>query len=794
MPVPSLSVDKVRRFQDPDAFSFETTAELPTSSHIIGQPRGTRAIEFGIGIENQGYNIYVLGNTGTGRTTAIERFLQELTRGRLTPEDWIYVHNFTTPHQPRAIELPPGEGAVFQERMERLIANLRVDLPEAFDTDAYRDTIEAVHQAFEDQRAELLRDLQHKTAAAGLALLKTPSGFLVAPVQDGRQLSAADLQQLPVAQRQRLEQQRQTLTDELEGVLHQIHELEQQTRREMKQIDRQVADTAVQHHFENLRALYQGQAEMLLYLEEVRQDVLNQIDDFTPPLDRTEVIDLSRYEVNVIIDNARMSGAPVVVEANPTFHNLFGRLEYEMRSGYLSTHFTNIRGGSLHRANGGYLIMDAQDLVRNSDAWEALKRAIKAQTIQVQPQATMDSGRVLAKSLDPEPIPLAVKIILIGSLGLYYYLHEQDEDFSNLFKVRADFDNSMPRHEEHVKEYALFIASRCHEENLLHFDRAAVARVVEHGSRLAEHQEKLSTLFGAIADLIREASYWAGRNGRTLVTADDVQQALAERIQRANRIEEELLEQILDGSIFIATEGSVVGQVNGLAIIDTGDYSFGQPGRITARTFMGEEGVVHIERETEMSGPIHEKGVLTLTGYMGGTYAQHQPLSLTASLTFEQNYVTIDGDSASCSELYAMLSSLSEIPVRQGIGVTGSVNQRGEVQPIGGVNEKIEGFFRLCRARGLSGEQGVVIPASNADNLMLHEDVVAAVAEGQFHIWTIDHIDEGIELLTGVPAGQRDESGEYPQGTVHQVVQARLFELAKELNKFGDDDDDDDDD
>ena len=791
MPVQPLTTDKLRRFQDPDSFSFETTGDLPASSHIIGQPRGTRAIEFGIGIESQGYNIYVLGNTGTGRTTAIERFLQERTRHRPTPEDWIYVHNFTTPHEPRAIELPAGEGAVFQERMERLIANLKVDLPQAFDTDTYRDTIEAVHQAFEDQRAELLRGLQHKAAAANLALLKTPSGYLVAPVQDGRQLSPADLQQMPVAQRQGLEQQRQALTGELEEVLQQIHQMEQQARLEMKQIDRQVADTAVQHHFENLRALYQGQAEMFLYLEEVRQDVLNQIDDFTPPLDRSEVIDLSRYEVNVIIDNARTAGAPVVVEANPTFHNLFGRLEYEMRSGYLSTHFTNVRGGSLHRANGGYLIMDAQDLVRNGDAWEGLKRAIKAQAIQVQPQATVDAGRVLAKSLDPEPIPLAVKVILIGSLGLYYYLHEQDEDFSTLFKVRADFNSTMPRHEEHVEEYALFIARLCHEENLPHFDRTAVAKIVEYGSRLAEHQEKLSTLFGTIADLIREASYWADGNDRTLVTAADVQQALAERTRRANRMEEELLEQILDGSIFIATEGSVVGQVNGLAIIETGDYSFGQPGRITARTFMGEEGVVHIERETEMSGPIHEKGVLTLTGYMGGTYAQHQPLSLTASLTFEQNYVMIDGDSASCSELYAMLSSLGEIPVRQGIGVTGSVNQRGEVQPIGGVNEKIEGFFRLCRTRGLTGEQGVVIPASNADNLMLHEDVVAAIGEGQFHIWSINHIDEGIELLTGVPAGRRDESGEYPEGTVHHRVQTRLFELAKELNNFGDDDDDD---
>lgn len=792
MPVQALSADKLRRFQDPHTFSFETTAELPASIDIIGQPRGTRAIEFGIGIKSQGYNIYALGKTGTGRTTTIERFLQEQTRYQPTPTDWIYVHNFTTPHQPRAIELPPGEGAIFQERMAGLIGNLKVDLPQAFDTDTYREAIEALHQTYEAARIELLQTVQHRAAAAGFALLKTPSGYLITPVQDGQQMTPADLQQMPVEQRQLLEQQRQMLTGELEDALRQIHQLEQQARQEMKQIDRQVADAAVEHHFDNLRALYLGQAEMLLYLEEVHQDVLDQIDDFTPPLDSTEVIDLSRYEVNVLIDNSRTAGAPVVVERNPTLNNLFGRLEYEMRSGHLSTHFTNIRGGSLHRANGGYLIMDAHELLRNRDAWEALKRALNAAEIQVQSQSAMDGGRVLAKSLDPEPIPLSLKIILIGSLGLYYHLYEQDEDFRTLFKVRADFDSTMPRNEEHVAEYAQFIASLCYDENLPHFDRPAVAKVIEYGSRLAEHQRKLSTLFGAIADLIREAGYWATSSGREVVTATDVQQALIERQQRANRLEEEILEQILDGSIFIATEGSVVGQVNGLAVIDTGDYSFGQPGRITARTFMGEEGVVHIERETEMSGPIHEKGVLTLTGYMGGTYAQHQPLSLTASLTFEQNYVTIDGDSASCGELYAMLSSLSEIPVKQGIGVTGSVNQRGEVQPIGGVNEKIEGFFRLCQARGLSGDQGVIVPASNVDNLMLHEDVVTAVGEGKFHVWPISHIDEGIELLTGVPAGCRDESGNYPEGTVHYLVQARLFELAKELDNFGDDDDDED--
>ncbi|HEX6385501.1 MAG TPA: ATP-binding protein [Anaerolineae bacterium] len=793
MSMQPLSADKLRRFQDPDAFTFETTAEVPASIHIIGQPRGTRAIEFGIGIQSQGYNIYVLGKTGTGRTTAIERFLEERSHYQPTPDDWIYVHNFTVPHQPRAVELPAGQGIVFRARMVELIASLRIHLPRAFDTERYRETIEAMRQTFESQRHELLQGLQRKATAAGFTLFNTPSGYVVAPMGDGQPASPADQLQVPVAQQLVLEQEYQTLTGELEDALQQIHQLEQQTRRQIKQVDRQVADAAMQHHFEKLRALHQGQAEMLLYLEEVRQDVLNQIDDFTLPLESAESIDLSRYEVNVIIDNSRTTGPPVIAESNPTFHNLFGRLEYEVRAGHLSTHFTNIRSGSLHRANGGYLIMQAEDLLRDRDTWETLKRALRTQEIQVQPRATMDTGQVLAKSLDPEPIPLSLKVILVGSLSLYYQLHEQDEDFGTLFKVRADFDSTMPCDKEHVEAYSLFVASRCHEEKLPHFDRTAVAKVVEYGSRLAEHQQKLSTLFGAIADLIRESSYWATYNEHKAVTAADVQQALAERTHRASRMEEEILEQVLEGSIFIVTDGSVIGQINGLAIIDTGDYSFGQPGRISARTFMGEEGVVHIERETEMSGPIHEKGVLTLTGYLGGTYAQHQPLSLTASLTFEQNYVSIDGDSASCGELYTILSSLSEVPLRQGIGVTGSVNQRGEVQPIGSVNEKIEGFFRLCQARGLSGEQGVIIPASNVNNLMLHEDVVTAVCQGKFHVWPINHIDEGIELLTGIPAGRCDEHGNYPEGTVHHMVQQRLFELARELNKFGEDDDGDDD-
>ncbi|MCB9004827.1 MAG: AAA family ATPase [Ardenticatenaceae bacterium] len=789
MPLDTLPPEKLRFTCDPQTFAFETTADLPATTAIIGQPRGLRAIEFGISIQSEGYNIFIMGPVGTGRTTAIERFLQERTRTHPVPKDWVYVNNFRTPHQPRAIDLPAGEGTVLQARMSRLIATLSHDLPQAFDTEVYEQAVAGVRQEFEAQQNEMLRALQETAVAQGFDLVNTPSGLVVAPVRDGEPLPPQAIQQLEANERQSLMQQQEVLSDKLDDVLAQIRQLEMAARRRVAEIDRDVTESTIQHPFAHMREQYQEQEEVLLYLEEVRQDVLNQIDDFAPPEDDGERdIDLRRYEVNVLVDNSKEEGMPVIVEQNPTYYNLFGRIEYEMVSGVVQTDFTNIKCGSIHRANGGYLIMDAADLLQDGgEAWEALKRTLKAHEARIQLAATMDASQVLAKSLSPEPIPLNVKIVLVGNPAIYYMLYEQDEDFRTLFKVRADFDVIMPYTPENVQAYATFVATRCQEEGLLPFGRTAVAKVVEFGTRLAEHQQKLTTRFGAVADLLREASFWAGYHGRSTVEAADVQTALTEREHRANRMEEEAREDMLEGLIFIATEGDVIGQVNGLSVLDTGEHAFGQPGRITARTYMGESGVVHIERETDMSGPIHQKGVYTLIGYLGGTYAQHQPLTLAASLTFEQTYSGVDGDSASSTELYALLSSLSDLPVHQGRAVTGSVNQRGEIQPIGGVNEKIEGFFRLCEARGLTGEQGVLIPASNAVHLMLHEDVVTAVAANQFHIWPVRTIDEGIELLTGTPAGQPHADGTYPKGTVHEVVHRRLLALAQELKSFGDD-------
>lgn len=782
-----LTPAELRRQTDPATLKFKTTADLQPGTHIIGQPRGTRAIEFGVGIKSHGYNIFVLGEPGTGRATAIQQFLRSYADKQPPPPDWVYVYNFSTPHKPRAISLPTGQGAAFQSRMVQLIQDLKRELPQAFDTETYRETLDAEQRAFDKKQNELLLVVQQAAGEAGFGMMQTPQGFTIVPLVEGQPMQSQQLQALPPEARQELEEAQAELVSQLDGALGEIHKLERETRERMKALDTQVAETAVHHHFATLQKQYEGEDEVQLYLEEVHQDVLAQIDFFAPRGDDPVILDLRRYEVNLLVDNTGVTGAPVILETNPSFHQIFGRLEYEMYNGALLTHFANIKPGSLHEANGGYLIVSAHELLKDGRAWEALKRSLHNEEIRVQPLAQMETNQVLAKSLDPEPIPLSLKIVLMGSPRLYYLLHEQDMDFLPLFKVRADFDTVMPRVVENEHEYALFVAARCVEEELRPFDQTAVAKVIEFGSRLADEQGKLSTRFGAVSDLVREASYWAERHERETVTAVDVQQALTERIHRANRIEEQMQEQIIKGTIFIATEGTVVGQVNGLSVLDTGEYMFGQPGRITARTFMGDDGVIHIERETDMSGPLHQKGVLTLVGYLGGTYAQNQPLSLTASLTFEQNYGGIDGDSASSTELYALLSSLSNVPIKQSIAVTGSVNQRGEVQPIGGVNEKIEGFYHLCAARGLTGEQGVMIPESNVENLMLAEEVVTAVAEGKFHIWTVRTIDEGIEQLMDMPAGQRQADGRYPEGTLHNLVQARLLKLATDLSKFGDD-------
>lgn len=779
--VKSLSADKLRLVCDPSGLAFETTADVEPSTAIIGQPRATRALEFGMGLKSKGYNIFVKGSSGTGRSAAIRHFLRQRCGQEPTPPDWVYVHNFDTPHRPKAMRLAPGQGAVLAERMKELIDSVQLALTQAFENESYRRTVQALDQKVAEQREVMLDALERKATAQGFDLQETASGLTVTTGEDDSDEANNDD---AAARRDTL----RALQTELQDILREQRHRERDARDERQKLDRDVVDEATREEFEAVLALYEEQEPVKAYLANVQEDLLDQVSRAAPGLDDKEfdqLVDLRRYEVNVLVDNSAEEGAPVVVQLNPTHENLFGLLEYEPQGHTIMTHYTQIKAGDLHKANGGYLVMYALHIVRQRETWDALKRALKAEEIEMRPPQS--DGPVIANTLWPEPVPLNVKVILLGSGPAYNSLYENDEEFGDLFKVRADFSDTMPRDTASEQSYAEFVAARSTEEKLRPFGRAAVAKIIEHGSRLAEHQCKLSTRFGAIADLVREADYWAGRNGHETVTGEDVQQALDERTMRANLAAELFRERVLEGAVFIATEGEVVGQVNGLAVVEIGEFTYGEPERITARTFMGDDGIIHIERETDMAGPLHDKGVLTLNGYLGGTYAQRQPLSVNASLTFEQNYFGIEGDSASSSELYALLSSLGELPIRQSIGATGSVNQRGEIQSIGAVNEKVEGFFDICRARGLTGEQGVIIPATNVINLMLREDVVEAARAGLFHIWPVTTISEGLSLLTGIPAGAPDEHDEYPPGTVHYAVKKRLLELATELKNFADD-------
>ena len=794
MPVKPISSNELHSVCPAEQFDFQSTAELTTAGTIFGQPRGLRAIEFGINIASKGYNIYILGETGTGRTTAIRRFLRQKTSHATVPEDRIYVHNFSTPYQPTAISLPAGQGTQFCKRMEQMVTCLQEDLTEVFSDDAYQDEILRLAERLKIKQDLLVRSLDKRAREEGFTVLKTAAGMTIAPMVEDELMTEEQYDEMSAEDRKKLNARRETLNDSLDEALRRVRELQQQSRVDMRALDRRVAEAAIAHHFTGMDEIYTTHETISRYLQAVHDDVLAHLDDFRPNGEERlpDAGDLRRYRINVLVDNSRTEAAPVVIETNPTYHNLLGRIEYEMVQGVMSTHFTHIKGGSLHHANGGYLVIEARDIFEQPMAWEALKRAVKWEKIVLQPTNTLDGSNILAGSLNPEPIPLNVKIILLGSARLYYMLYDREQDFRGLFKVKADFDSVMPRTPENENAYASLIANICHEEHLLHFDPYAVARMVEFGSWLADDQGKLSARFGEVADLIREASFFAFQNGQAIVSAEDVHTALDERRRRANKIEQNMEENIEQNIIMISTSGTKTGQINGLTVLDIGDYTFGQPARITAQTYMGDQGVVHIERETNMSGPLHNKGVLTLSGYLGGKYAQNHPLSLSASLTFEQNYGGVDGDSAGSAELYALLSSLSGIPIDQGIAVTGSINQYGEIQPIGGVNEKIGGFFHVCKRKGLTGKQGVIIPIANKVNLLLSKPVLKAVADGQFRIWAIRTIDEGIELLTGIAAGEIDENGNYPEGSVHDRVAARLLHFHKKSNDDCDCEDDED--
>jgi lon-related putative ATP-dependent protease len=805
--VSELPVEALKRRCDPTNFDFETTDDLPPLSDFVGQERAMRAVDFGAGIASHGFNIYALGLPGSGKTTLTRKFLEQIAANEATPDDWCYVNNFADPHKPHVLRLPAGQGVALRNDAAELIERCRQDISKAFESEEYEREKDKVTRSYQQEQEKEMEALQKRLKEKNFALVKVPGGLMLTPAVEGRPLKESDLEQLDDKERKKVQKIRTKLEKEVERGLRRLREMEEVMRQELKQLDEETTLRAIGHLVDDAKKKYAGLPDVTAHFDAVQTDIVAHVDDFRAEKDKEPVAimglplpvpapSFSRYEVNVLVDRSDAEGAPVIVESNPTYHNLLGRVEHHAFMGSVATDFGMIKPGALHRANGGYLVLPVREVLINYLAWEALKRSLKDRRIRIE-ELGAQLSLVSTVTLEPETIPLDVKIVLIGNPLLYYLLHTYDEDFQKLFKVKADFATIMDRTPETEHQYALFVQTICQEHDLKPFDRGAVARVIEHSARMVEHQDKLSTRFGEITDLLQEANFWAARrlqreektdhnpDGGVLgaVTAADVERAIREKVFRSNLIEERIQETIAEGTVRIDSSGDVVGQVNGLSVIGLGGYLFGRPSRVTASTFIGKEGVVNIEREVELSGPIHSKGVLILSSYLGHKYAQDKPLTLSASLVFEQSYSGVEGDSASSTELYALLSSLSGYPIRQGIAVTGSVDQHGRVQPIGGLNQKIEGFFDICQARGLTDDQGVLIPEANVRHLMLRQDVIDAVAEGNFHVWPVNTIDQGIALLTGREAGQADEKGIYPEGSVNQVVADRLAEMAEALDE-----------
>jgi lon-related putative ATP-dependent protease len=774
-----------------EQFSFTTTDELPDMSDFIGQDRAIRAIEFGIGMHRPGYNIFALGPTGTGKYSLVRRYIEARAAQEPVPWDWCYVNNFAQPYIPRALRLPTGTGKQLRSDVQRLIEELTRSLSSAFEGEEYQTRRQSLELEFQERQTASLGELQEKAKENSFTLLRTPAGLAFAPLKNGNVLPPEEFEKLPSEEQEHLKQVVETLQDQLQKTLAQAPRWEREFSERRRKLDEEVAGVILVNLMDDLYVKYSALPEVVSYLQALQRDVSEHLADFLSTEEKPKEGEaavmpdgfrgapfLRRYQVNVLVDSSELKGAPVLYENNPSYLNLVGRVEQMAQMGALITDFTLIKPGMLHRANGGYLILDALKVLSNPYAWEGLKRAIQFRQIRIESPGQM-LNLTSTISLEPDPIPLDIKIVLMGDRLLYYQLAQMDPEFNELFKIAADFGDQLERTPGNELLYAQMLATIARREALLPFDRGAVCRVIEQSARMVEDAERLTVRMQPIVDIMEEADHWARQAGATLVTAQAVQQAIDAQIYRSDRMRAQLQEEILRRTILIDTAGAKVGQINGLSVLQLGNFSFGHPARITAAIHMGNGEVIDIEREVEMGGPIHTKGVLILSSYLSARYAIDQPLSLSASLVFEQSYGGVDGDSASSTELYALLSAISGVPIKQALAVTGSVNQYGEVQAIGGVNEKIEGFFDLCKARGLTGEQGVLIPAANVKHLMLRQDIVAAAAAGQFQIYPIETIDQGIEVLTGIPAGVRDKRGRYPKDTINYKVAARLRTLAK---------------
>ncbi len=791
--VNELTAEKIRLTCDSSVMACATTEGLEPLAEIIGQERAVRALKFGIGIRDHGFNVYVAGWPGTGRTTAVKNFVDEIAQTEPVPPDWCYVNNFANQYEPKAIQLAAGKGKEFQKDVKDLIENIRSALPKAFESEDYSRKREATLRSLESQRKDLIDKLNAKAQQEGFIIQSTPIGLLLIPVIKGKPVNEDEMLTLPQKMKDEIQAKRERLEDQLRTTMRQFLDMERKISEELRKLNRDVALYAIGHLVDDIVEKYKDSAEVTAYLKEVQGDILDNLAQFVKgdeaqpqspfQLPWMREAPFKKYEVNVVVDNSNLKGAPVIIEANPTYQNLIGRTEKEAQFGALITDFTMIRGGALHKANQGYLIVRVEELLRNPFSYEALKRSLRDKRIFIE-EPEERYGFISVKGIKPQPIPLSAKVIIIGDPYVYQLLFTMDMEFNELFKVKAEFDTTMPRTDENVQQYGAFVCALCQKEKLKHLDGSALAKIVEHSSRQADDQLKLSTRFAEVADIIREANFYALQDKSSNISGEHIKKAIEEKIYRSKLIQEKIQEMINRGVILIGTEDAVVGQVNGLSVSGLGDFEFGTPSRVTASLGLGREGVIDIEREAKMGGPIHTKGVLILSGYLNDKYAKDMPLSLAARLVFEQSYGGVEGDSASSTELYAILSALSGFPIKQSIAVTGSVNQKGEVQAIGGVNEKIEGFFEVCKSKGLTGKEGVMIPESNVQNLMLKEDVVDAVREGKFHLFSVRTIDEGIEALTGVKAGERREDGKFEEGTVNFKVNEKLKDMAGKLKEF----------
>ena len=788
----------------------QTSKDVNVLEGVIGQDRAVKSMEFGLSMEASGYNIFVLGPQGTGKTTYSQTVVSKAASKRKVPDDWCYINNFSEWDKPLAISLPAGQGKVFQKDMEKLITNLVVYIPKAFESSNFQQQKDDIIQKTNKQMTEILRDIDKIARNAGFGIQQAANRILLIPLVENRQITQEEFSRLTEEEREKIDEKRNQTAKEIDDRIRDGQMVQRLAEEKAIEIQKQTAKEAAEPFIEQLKEKYKNFPEIADYLDKVLKDaaenhvifssvrhslnenIITKLQDDSDSLDgeeknifekaasaRDSKDPFTRYKVNLFINNENTKGAPVITESSPYYYNLFGKIEYKSHMMTTMTDFTMIKPGAIHKANGGYLILQVKDLLMDPFAWGALKKALKYKEAVVE-NIGEQSRYVPTVTLKPQPIPLNVKVILIGSYYYYQFL-AADEDFRKLFKVNVDFDVEMDRTRENIRNYVSFIASMCENENLKHFNCEGLAKVVEYGSRLADNQNKLSTRFNIVSEIVYEASALAEADNSEYVEGKHVNQAIKNKKYRSNRIEEKMQEQIVNKKVLIDTEGAVVGQVNGLSVMGVSGYAFGLPSRITARTYAGREGIINIERETDMSGNIHSKGVLTLNGYLGGKFAQEKPLGLTAQVTFEQLYGGVEGDSASSAELYAILSSLSDVPIKQNLAVTGSVNQMGEIQPIGGVNEKIEGFFDICSLNGLTGDQGVIIPVSNIDNLMLKDEVIEAVKNNLFHIYAVTKIEEGIELLTGVKAGEKDIYGDYEKDSIFYLANNKINEFNKVL-------------